>query len=335
MFVDHVRVYARSGDGGNGCRSFRREKYVPRGGPDGGDGGNGGDVIFTVDHHLSTLLDYRYQQHLHAGRGEHGQGQKRAGKRGDDMLIPVPPGTLIKDAETDEILCDLTHENQRVVLLKGGRGGRGNARFATPIHRAPERADPGEAGIERYLELELKLIADVGIVGHPNAGKSTLLSRVSAAHPKIADYPFTTLAPNLGIVKHTAFDSFVMADIPGLIEGAHEGKGLGFQFLRHIERTRILLFLIDVSSPNPNGDLETLQNELNHFSPLLLKKPSLIVASKIDQLPPEERSGPFFDAQSALGISSVTGEGIQQLVHHLGNMVQTNREQDRSAMPTI
>ena len=328
MFVDQVKIYARAGDGGNGCRSFRREKYIPRGGPDGGDGGDGGDVIFTVNPRLNTLLDYRYQQHLSAGRGEHGSGQKKSGKRGDDLSIPVPPGTLVKDAETGDILADLINPEQRVVVLKGGRGGWGNARFATPVNRAPERAEPGKLGEERRLELELKLIADVGLVGHPNAGKSTLLSRVSSAHPKIADYPFTTLQPNLGIVKHADFNSFVLADIPGLIEGAHEGKGLGFQFLRHIERTRILVFLIDVSSPNPAHDLEVLQSELRHFSPQLLNKPALMVASKIDLLPPEARTGPFLEGKSELGISSATGEGIQQFIYHLGDLVQKHRETD-------
>lgn len=328
MFVDQVKIYARAGDGGNGCRSFRREKFIPRGGPDGGDGGDGGDVIFTVNPRLNTLLDYRYQQHLGAGRGEHGSGQKKSGKRGDNLEIPVPPGTLVKDAETGDILADLIHPEQRVVVLKGGHGGWGNARFATPVNRAPERAEPGKPGEERRLELELKLIADVGIVGHPNAGKSTLLSRVSSAHPKIADYPFTTLQPNLGIVKHANFNSFVLADIPGLIEGAHEGKGLGFQFLRHIERTRILVFLIDVSSPHPDRDLNILQSELRHFSPQLLKKPSLLVVSKIDLLPPEARTGSYLEGKAALGISSATGEGIQQLIYHLSDLVQKHREAD-------
>lgn len=328
MFVDQVRIYARAGDGGNGCRSFRREKFIPRGGPDGGDGGDGGNVIFTVNPRLNTLLDYRYQQHLDAGRGEHGSGRKKSGRRGDDLEIPVPPGTLVKDAETGEILADLIRPEQRVVVLKGGRGGWGNARFATPVNRAPERAEPGKPGQERRLELELKLIADVGLVGHPNAGKSTLLSRVSSAHPKIADYPFTTLQPNLGIVKHTDYDSFVLADIPGLIEGAHEGKGLGFQFLRHIERTRILVFLIDVSSPNPTRDLEILQSELRHYSPQLLAKPAMLVASKIDLLPPETRTGFYLGGKAEHGISSATGEGIQQLISHLSDMVQKHRAAD-------
>jgi GTPase len=327
MFVDQVRVYAKSGNGGNGSHSFRREKYVPRGGPDGGDGGDGGDVVFTVDPRLNTLLDYRYQQHINADHGEHGAKQRKSGKRGDDALIPVPPGTLIKDGETGEILADLLETNQREIILKGGRGGRGNVHFATPINRTPERADLGGEGLERYLELELKLIADVGLVGHPNAGKSTLLSRMSSAHPKIANYPFTTLQPNLGIVKYDTYESFVMADIPGLIEGAHTGKGLGIQFLRHVERTRILLFMIDVTSPNPQQDLAVLKNELKHFSPHLLEKPSLLVATKIDQLPPEEHQGPFLEGRTDLGISSVTGVGIPALIRQLGQMVSDHREQ--------
>ncbi len=325
MFVDLTRIYARSGSGGNGCKSFRREKHVPRGGPDGGDGGNGGDVVFTADPRLATLLDYRYQQHLHAGSGGHGSGQKRTGPRGDDAEIPLPVGTLIKDAETGEILADLTEPGQRVVLIEGGRGGRGNARFATPTNRAPEHAQLGQSGRERHLELELKLIADVGLVGHPNAGKSTLLSRISAARPKIADYPFTTLQPNLGIVKCGDYDSFVMADIPGIIEGAHRGKGLGFQFLRHIERTRVLLFMVDVASPNPECDLAVVKEELDRFSPKLREKPAMLVATKLDLLPPEKRRGPFFQGQTDWGISSITGQGLDALIHKLHHHVQKDR----------
>ncbi len=322
MFVDLTRIYARSGNGGNGCKSFRREKHVPRGGPDGGDGGNGGDVVFISDPGLSTLLDYRYRQHLSAGHGEHGSGQKKAGRRGEDAEIPVPVGTLIKDTETGEILADLTEPGQRIVLIEGGRGGRGNARFATATNRAPEYVQPGEAGRERQLELELKLIADVGLVGHPNAGKSTLLSRVSAAQPKIADYPFTTLQPNLGIVKCGDYDSFVMADIPGLIEGAHRGKGLGFQFLRHIERTRVLLFMVDVASPNPECDLAVLKEELDRFSPKLREKPAMLIATKLDLLPPEQRKGPFFQGQTDMGISSVTGQGLDALIQRLRDLIR-------------
>ncbi len=334
MFVDLARIYARSGDGGNGCKSFRREKYVPRGGPDGGDGGDGGDVVFVVDPRLNTLLDCRYRQHVRADRGAHGMGKKRTGKRGRDAELRVPSGTVVRDAQTGDLLADLTADGQRAVLLKGGRGGRGNARFATPTNRAPERADPGGKGQERTLELELKLIADVGLVGHPNAGKSTLLSRISAANPKVADYPFTTRHPNLGIVRLEDFDSFVVADIPGLIDGAHRGKGLGFQFLRHIERTRVLLFLIDVSSPSPEGDLQALQKELACFNPDLLKKPTLIAASKIDLLPPQARQAPHLGGRADLAISSATGEGLRDLVGRLGERVKQSRNAEREPVAT-
>ncbi len=328
MFVDQVKIYVRSGTGGNGCKSFRREKFIPRGGPDGGDGGDGGDVVCLVEPHLATLLDHRYQQHANAGRGEHGKGKNQTGSNGEDYTLRVPPGTVVKNAESGEILSDLTDPGERVVIAEGGRGGRGNARFATPTNRAPERAEPGQAGVEIEVELELKLIADVGLVGHPNAGKSTFLSRISAAHPKIADYPFTTLQPNLGIVPYEDFGSFVVADIPGLIEGAHEGKGLGFQFLRHIERTRVLLFMVDVSSHDPEGDLAILRGELEHFSPALLEKPSLLAATKIDAIPPEDRAVSQISGMEAMPISSVTGEGLPPLLHALGDIVQESRTTD-------
>lgn len=325
MFVDQVKIFVQSGNGGDGCRSFRREKYVPRGGPDGGDGGDGGDVKFLVDPSLNTLLDYRYRPQLKADRGGPGSGKKRTGKRGQDAEIRVPPGTLVRDFETREILSDLTVAGECVVLVKGGRGGRGNTRFATPTNRAPERTQPGEPGNAKHLELELKLIADAGLVGHPNVGKSTLLSRISAAHPKVANYPFTTLQPCLGIVRSGDFDTFVAADIPGLIEGAHKGRGLGHQFLRHIERTRVLLVLIDASSPAPQHDLRVLREELNHFSAKLLKKPMLVAASKIDLLPPERRARMLKELETEFAISSVTGEGIPALVSQLGELVRHTR----------
>ncbi len=327
MFIDQAKLTVRSGDGGNGCKSFRREKFVPRGGPDGGDGGDGGDVIVLADAGLNTLVNYRFHQHVRAEHGRPGSGKKFKGRRGASAMVRVPPGTVLRDADTGETLADLTSCNERIVLVKGGRGGRGNARFATPANRAPETAFPGVAGQEKRLELELKLIADVGLVGLPNAGKSTLLSRISAAHPKIADYPFTTLQPHLGIVSYNDFDSFVVADIPGLIEGAHMGKGLGHRFLRHIERTRILLFLLDSTSPDPEHDLDVLRNELHHFSPGLLQKPSLAAFTKIDLLG-RDTNMPSHLSNRYLYVSSVSGEGIPGLVQHLGNLVNTNRAGD-------
>ncbi len=246
-FIDYAKIYVKAGDGGRGCISFRREKHVPRGGPNGGDGGRGGNIIFRAAKELNTLLDLRYQREYRAERGEHGKGSNRHGRDGIDMVIPVPVGTLIKDAESGEIIADLDHDGAEVVAAHSGRGGLGNSNFATPTRQAPRYAQPGEPGEEKWLVLELKLLADVGLVGLPNAGKSTLISVISAARPKIADYPFTTLVPNLGVVKMEDLGSFVVADIPGIIEGAHTGTGLGFQFLRHIERTAILLHLVDIS----------------------------------------------------------------------------------------
>ncbi len=325
MFIDQAKLTVRSGDGGNGCKSFRREKFVPRGGPDGGDGGDGGDVLFLTDAGLNTLVDYRFHRHIRAEHGKPGTGKKFKGRNGASVVVRVPPGTVVRDADTGEAMADLTASNERMVLLKGGRGGRGNARFATPANQAPETAHPGETGQEKRLELELKLIADVGLVGYPNTGKSTLLSRISAAHPKIADYPFTTLQPNLGIVAFNHFDSFVVADIPGLIEGAHQGRGLGHRFLRHIERTRILLFLLDSTSPDPVRDLDILRNELRRFSPVLLRKPSLTAVTKIDILAPDEKVRPCLSDRAHHSISSVSGEGISELVKHLGALVSKNR----------
>lgn len=325
-FIDQVTISIQSGDGGGGCVSFRREKYVPHGGPDGGDGGDGGDVIFRADARLGTLLDLRYRQRYRAGRGERGRGKNRTGRRGDDVEIAVPPGTLVRDAETGRVVVDLVADGQREVALRGGRGGRGNARFATPTHQAPDRAEPGQPGSEQRLDLELKLIADVGLVGAPNAGKSTLLSRLSAARPKVADYPFTTLTPHLGIVRSGDFNSFVMADIPGLIEGAHAGRGLGFRFLRHVERTRALLFMVESLSESPGQALHALREELRLFNPALLEKPALVALTKVDLFPAMERpANPFGDGVSFLPISSATGEGLEELVRQLGEMVGQGR----------
>lgn len=319
MFVDYAKVYVKAGDGGNGCVSFRREKFVPKGGPDGGDGGKGGDVVVVADRNLSTLLDYRYRTHYKAGRGEHGKGSKRHGKNGKDVVLRVPLGTVVRDVRTGRVLADLTEHGQKVVVARGGGGGRGNARFATPTDRAPRYAERGGRGQERWIELELKLFADVGMVGFPNVGKSTLLSRLSAAHPKVADYPFTTLEPALGVVRLGDYESFVLADLPGLVEGAHLGKGLGLQFLRHVERTKALLFLIESTSPDPEGDLDKLMHELRSYSSELLAKPYVVAMSKADLVPPGERRG----LDGATFVSSVTGEGLEELVRKLWRMVRS------------
>ena len=259
QFVDYTKIYVKAGDGGRGCVAFRREKYVPRGGPSGGDGGRGGHIIFRASRELNTLLDLRYQREYKAKRGQHGMGKKMHGKDGEDRIIPVPVGTLIKDAGTEEVLADLDSEGVETIIAKGGRGGQGNAHFATPTRQAPKFAQPGEEGEEKNLVIELKLLADVGLIGLPNAGKSTLISVISSARPKIADYPFTTLTPNLGVVKLKDLRSFVVADIPGLIEGAHRGAGLGFQFLRHVERTSMLLHLVDASDMPETDPVEDLK----------------------------------------------------------------------------
>ena len=318
MFIDYVKIKVKAGDGGDGCISFRREKFVPKGGPDGGDGGKGGDVVFLADGHLQTLLDFRYTHFFSAERGRHGRGAQKTGKSGRDLCIKVPVGTSIKDLAIGELVGDLTDRGQRVIGARGGRGGKGNARFASATDQAPRRAEQGVAGEEKTLELELKLIADVGLVGFPNAGKSTLLSRISSARPKIAEYPFTTLSPNLGIVRHKEC-TFVMADIPGLIEGAHEGKGLGLQFLRHIERTRMLLLLIDSCEDRLEEQYEVLCEELRSYKVNLLDKPKLIVFTKLDIASEERKEGLGFQTgpHKAHSISAVTGEGLEALLYSI------------------
>lgn len=318
LLIDYAKIYVKAGDGGNGCVSFRREKYVPKGGPDGGDGGKGGDVIIRADKDLSTLLDYRYKTFYKAKNGEHGRGKNQHGKNGEDIILLVPCGTIVKDAQTGEFLADLVNHGDEVIVARGGKGGRGNAKFATPTNRAPRFAEKGEKGEEREIELELKLIADVGLVGFPNVGKSTLISRISAAKPKIADYPFTTLQPNLGIVKYDEFKSFVVADMPGLIKGAHTGKGLGIQFLKHIERTKLLVIMIECVSPNPVEDYKTLLNEMKLFSPTLVEKPRIIAITKIDLADTKLRTKldktNFEDNVPVIKISAVTGEGLKELI---------------------
>jgi GTP-binding protein len=323
VFIDQAKIRLVAGRGGAGSISFRREKYVPRGGPDGGNGGRGGSVVLRVDAHVRTLLDCREQPLYRAGNGRPGSGNNRTGADGADLEIRLPPGTLVRDAETGEVLADLVAAGERFVAARGGRGGRGNAMFATPTHQAPRRADPGEQGEERTLELELKLIADIGFVGLPNAGKSTLLSRVSRARPKVAAYPFTTLAPHLGIVRLDEERTFVAADLPGLIEDAHLGKGLGHQFLRHIERTRALALLIDVSSASPAADLAALERELREYGGGLVDKPRRVVLTKADLLPPEER-GEAADRRGLPGarlISAQTGAGLDELMEELWRLL--------------
>lgn len=320
MFIDEVTISVKAGDGGNGCLAFRREKFVPRGGPSGGDGGNGGDVEMVASTHYNTLLHFRFNPEHKAERGRHGEGSNRTGRNGHGIELPVPVGTVVYDAASGEQLADFTHAGQRFTVAKGGRGGKGNARFATATHQAPTEHEDGKPGDEKKLRLELKLLADVGLVGFPNAGKSTLISRLSAARPKIADYPFTTLEPNLGVVE-AGDKTFVMADIPGLIEGAHEGHGLGIQFLKHVERTKILVHLVDASDFTgraPEHDFDVILSELRNFSAELAAKPMMVVASKVDACQDAARIDAIRERAAAhgmpfLAISSVTGEGIEEL----------------------
>jgi GTPase len=321
LFIDEVIISVKAGDGGNGCLAFRREKYVPRGGPSGGDGGHGGDVVLVASEHHNTLLHFRFNPEHKAQRGRHGEGSQRTGHDGASIDVPTPVGTVVYDAETGELLHDFTAPGDRFIVARGGRGGKGNARFATSTHQTPTEHEEGKPGEERRLRLELKLLADVGLVGFPNAGKSTLISRISAARPKIADYPFTTLVPNLGVVSADDDRTFVVADIPGLIEGAHEGHGLGTQFLRHIERTRLLAHLVDVSETtgrDPVHDFEVVMGELASFSEDLAHKPMIVVATKLDAAQDPERVASLEKLARDRGlaffkISSVTGEGIDAL----------------------
>ena len=341
MFIDEARIRVKAGDGGNGCMAFRREKFVPRGGPSGGDGGRGGDVVMESSESHNTLVHFRYQPEYNAERGRHGEGSNRTGREGDSVVLKVPVGTILYDDTTGERVHDFKAAGDRVVIARGGRGGRGNQNFATPTHQAPREHELGRPGEERTYRLELKLLADVGLVGYPNVGKSTLISRISAAKPKIADYPFTTLEPNLGVVAIGRPDdpkgfSFVVADIPGLIEGAHQGAGLGTQFLRHIERTRLLVHLVDVSDgsgrPDPVQDFDTIMNELESFGAELEEKPMIVAASKIDVANKEKLTKlKKFCTRKKLKlyeISAVTGKGIDDLKYAMGERVKRLREKE-------
>lgn len=332
-FIDETKIRVCGGDGGRGCVSFRREKFVPRGGPNGGDGGAGGDVVMVADPQLTTLLDLRYQKQYRAGRGQHGMGSDRHGRRGEDRVIPVPLGTLIRDAATGELVGDLSVPGERVIVAAGGRGGKGNAHFVSSTRQSPRFAQPGEPGQERELHIELRLLADVGIIGLPNAGKSTLIAAISAVRPKIADYPFTTLVPNLGVVGYGDNKSFVVADIPGLIEGAHEGHGLGHKFLRHVMRTQLLVHLIDASRidvEKPLAEWITVNRELELFDPELAKKTQIVVANKID-LPEGERNARALARQlptkyrPLYKISAATRQGVEKVVLAIGGKLDNIR----------
>jgi GTP-binding protein len=318
-FFDEAFITVQSGDGGRGCVSFRREKFIPRGGPDGGDGGTGGNVIFVSSSHRRTLYPFRFKRQFKAQNGAPGQGKQKTGKKGDDLIIEIPPGTLIIDEDTNEIIKDFTHPEETYIIAEGGRGGQGNTRFKTSTHRAPRFAQPGEPGQFLKLKLELKLLADVGIIGLPNAGKSTLISVISSATPKIADYPFTTLTPTLGVVQAGWGEPFVVADIPGLIEGAHKGVGLGTRFLRHIERTRVLVHLVDVSTIDPQNPLaayDTINRELDNYSPQLTEKPQIVVLNKMDLSNTKEAARAFQAAakdRDVLQLSAATRQGVDKL----------------------
>jgi len=323
MFIDRAVVRVTAGTGGSGACSFARFKYRPKGGPDGGDGGHGGSVYVRADANLATLLDYRYRTVWKAGRGAHGKGKTQTGASADDLYLPVPPGTLVSDAETGQEIGEILREGDTLLVARGGRGGRGNARFATPTHQAPREWEPGEEGQDRQIELVLKLIADVGLLGEPNAGKSTLLSVISAARPKIADYPFTTLEPNLGVAQLSGHRSFVVADVPGIIEGAHAGKGLGLKFLQHVERTRVMAYLVPLDAPDPQQVYRRLREEVERYSETLADTPHVVLLTKRDLLSPEQPL-PALDAPHAVGVlsvSSVAGTGLDEVKEFLWKFV--------------
>ncbi len=341
QFIDEAKITVISGNGGNGCVSFRREKFVPKGGPNGGDGGRGGDVVVVADANMSSLLDYRYKKEYKARNGQPGRGKDQHGKSGSDLIIPVPAGTVITSCENEETLVDLVEDGERFTIAEGGGGGRGNSRFVSPTNRAPREAESGRPGTRKEVKLELKVLADVGILGFPNAGKSTLISKISAARPKISGYPFTTLVPNLGVVSYGDHQSFVIADIPGIIEGAHKGLGLGIQFLRHVERTRLLVHMLDLdpmSGRDPVEDYDKINSELREYSAKLAEKPQMVVLNKIDITEARERS-----AETArqlkernietLSISAVTGEGSQQLVYSIGERLRLLTEDSHNQSP--
>jgi len=338
-FIDEVRVLVEAGDGGRGCVSFRREKYVPRGGPNGGDGGNGGDVVLVADARVGTLLELSFPQHLRAGRGEHGRGKDQHGARGETLIVRVPPGTLVHDDDTGQLLADLRSVGAQVVAARGGRGGRGNMHFATPTHRAPRHAEPGTAGERRALRLELRVLADVGLLGFPNVGKSTLIRAVSAARPRVADYPFTTLVPHLGVVRVGGDRAFVLADIPGLVEGAHAGHGLGTRFLRHLARTSVLVHLLDVSGltgRDPLADFEAINRELGLASRELAAKPQIVVAGKLDLAETRTRLAAVRAAFAARGVelravSGATGEGTRELMATIATALEHARAEAADA----
>lgn len=328
MFIDESVIYVKAGDGGNGCFSYEKLKYKPKGRPDGGDGGRGGNIIFVGSSQIHTLQDVAYRQHYKAERGAHGKGSNKIGKSGEDIKILVPLGTVIYDKDTGELIADCLQEGRELLVARGGRGGRGNGSLYSPRNPNPERSEPGKPGEEKKLRLVLKVLADIGLVGRPNAGKSTLLSTISAARPKIADYPFTTTEPHLGIVRMSGgYDSFVVADIPGLIEDCHKGKGLGIRFLKHIERTKVLAILVESSSPDPKADADTLINELSHYSESLAEKPKIFIMTKTDLI---TEDNPVKIPDGWLSISCATGDNIDTLLQHLHGLVKTTLAEDES-----